>query len=277
MKYPVSLLIRLLEINPSSYYKWLKRKDTPNQYERFRIELTSILKQKSQQHKTWGYHRLATAVRRESQLVFSDLLAHKCCKEAGIRSKARPYHYRKAGEEHIRFPNSVKGHWDACEPMALVVSDMTCLMNKGVRYEWTILLDTFNNEILAHALSRNGNAAPYYDCLETLKQKSLQLNRTVTLHTDQGSVYSSRSFQLSHDGYPILRSMSRVGTPTDNPVIEALNGWMKSELYLEYNLHSTDDLLGTLDRYVSFFNHERPASALNYKSPVQFRLDQGFL
>ena len=171
MKYPVSLLIRLLEINPSSYYKWLKRKDTPNQYERFRIELTSILKQKSQQHKTWGYHRLAAAARSESKLVFSDLLAHKCCKEAGIRSKARPYHYRKAGEEHIRFPNSVKGRWNACEPMSLVVSDMTCLMNKGVRYEWTILLDTFNNEILAHALSRNGNATPYYDCLEALNKR----------------------------------------------------------------------------------------------------------
>ena len=71
--------------------------------------------------------------------------------------------------------------------------------------------------------------------------------------------------------------MSRVGTPTDNPVIEALNGWMKNELYLEFNLRSTDDLLGTLDRYVSFFNLERPAAALNYKSPVQFRLDQGFL
>lgn len=154
---------------------------------------------------------------------------------------------------------------------------MTCLKNKGVRYEWTILLDTFNNEILAHALSRNGNVAPYYDCLEILKQKSLQLSRTVTLHTDQGSVYSSRSSQLSHDGYPILRSMSRVGTPTDNSVIEALNGWMKSELYLEYNLHSMDDLLGTLDRCVSFFSHERPAFALNYMSPIQFRLDQGFL
>lgn len=170
----------------------------------------------------------------------------------------------------------MKGHWNACEPMSLVVSDMTCVMHKGLRYEWTILLDTFNNEILAHALSRNGDNAPYYHCLEALKQKSLLLNRTVTLHTDQGAVFSSRGFQLSHEGYPILRSMSRVGTPTDNPVIEALNGWVKNELYLEFNLRNTDDLLGTLNRYVSFFNRDRPAAALNYKSPVQFKIEQGF-
>jgi len=160
--------------------------------------------------------------------------------------------------------------------MSLVVADMTCLMHKGVRYEWTILLDTFNNEILAHALSCNGNIAPYYHCLEVLKQKSLLIHRTVTLHTDQGAVFSSRGFQISHNGYPILRSMSRVGTPTDNPIIEALNGWMKNELYLEFGLRNTDDLLGTLDRYVLFFNHERPAAALHYKSPVQFKIEQGF-
>jgi len=70
--------------------------------------------------------------------------------------------------------------------------------------------------------------------------------------------------------------MSRVGTPTDNPIIEALNGWMKNELYLEFGLRNTDDLLGTLDRYVLFFNHERPAAALHYKSPVQFKIEQGF-
>ncbi len=133
IKYPVGLLIRLLEIKPSSYYKWLKRKDTPNRYERFRLELTTFLRQANQQHKTWGYHRLAAFIRSETGLIFSDLLAHKCCKEAGIRSKARPYRYRKTGAEHIRFPNTVKGHWNACEPMSLVVSDMTCVMHKGLR------------------------------------------------------------------------------------------------------------------------------------------------
>lgn len=72
------------------------------------------------------------------------------------------------------------------------------------------------------------------------------------MHTDQGAVFSSRGFQLSYDGYPILRSMSRVGTSTDNPIVEALNGWIKSELYQEFDLRNTDDLLSTLDPYVSF-------------------------
>lgn len=156
---------------------------------------------------------------------------------------------------------------------------MACIRNKGVLYEWTLLPDTFNNEIVAHDLSRNGNTAPYYHCLEILKQKIGKRNKPpapVVLHTDQGAVYSSRAFQPSHADHPITLSMSRVGTPTDNPVIEALNGWIKEELYLDFDLRHTDDLNGTLDRFVTCFNHDRLAAALDYKSPVQFKIEQGF-
>ena len=70
--------------------------------------------------------------------------------------------------------------------------------------------------------------------------------------------------------------MSRGGTPTDNPIIEALNGWIKEELYLDFDLAHTSDVPTLLDTYVQFFNNSRPAAALGYKSPVQYRTEQGF-
>lgn len=275
MKYPIGLLLKGMSINRSGYYKWIHRRDTLNRYAQNRLDLTALLLEQSKRHKSWGYHRLAAVIRQETGWLFSDNLAHKCCKNAGIRSKARTYHYRKAGSESIRFPNLVKENWNAARPLSLVVSDMTCVRNKGVLYEWTLLLDTYNNEILAHGLSRNGNAQPYYHCLDVLKQK-VGNTTPVVLHTDQGAVYSSRGYTLAHADYEITRSMSRSRTPTDNPVIEALNGWIKEELYLDFNLKHTDDLTGTLNRYVHYFNHNRLASALGYKSPVQFKIEQGF-
>lgn len=53
--------------------------------------------------------------------------------------------------------------------------------------------------------------------------------------------------------------MSRGGTPTDNPIIEALNGWMKEELYLDFDLAHTNDVPALLDDDVHFFNRHRPA------------------
>ena len=80
-----------------------------------------------------------------------------------------------------------------------------------------------------------------------------------------------------HKAYNILRSMSRGGTPTDNPIIEALNGWMKEELYLDFGLNEAENLLDLLNKYVYFFNNQRPAAALGYKSPVQYKTELGFL
>ena len=90
-----------------------------------------------------------------------------------------------------------------------------------------------------------------------------------TLHSDQGSVYASRAFQNVHQHYNITRSMSRVKTPTDNPIIEALNGWMKNELYTDFNLQNTKDIHKTIAEYVEHFNHERLSFRLKYKTPIQ--------
>ena len=142
------------------------------------------------------------------------------------------------------------------------------------------MLDTFNNEIIAHSVSPiAGDNKPYYHCLDKLNSlagKKEEQKPQVVFHTDQGAVYSSRAFCHAHEHYNILRSMSRGGTPTDNPIIEALNGWIKEELYLDYGLADADNLPELLNQYVYFFNHLRPAAALGYKSPVQYKTELGF-
>ena len=70
--------------------------------------------------------------------------------------------------------------------------------------------------------------------------------------------------------------MSREGTPTDNPIIEALNGWIKEELFLDFNLSTAEDVPSLLNNYVEYFNYERAAAALNYKSPVQYKTELCF-
>ena len=279
-KYPVTLLCRLLDISRSGYYKWRNRQGSKSRYEKDRELLTSLLQQAHQKHPSYGYHRLAAVVRQETGWLFSHNLAHKCCKQAGIWSRARKlYHYRKPGEEHISFPNLVRGSWSPKEPLQIVTSDMTVLHNRGKQYEWTLLIDAFNNEILAHQVSlKPGDSQPYYHVLKELTQlvsKSEKTTPTV-FHTDQGAVYSSRAFLKAHEKYTIQRSMSRIGTPTDNPVIEALNGWIKEELVVDFGLQDAKDIPKLLNEYVDYYNNQRPAAALQYKSPVQFKLDQDF-
>ena len=157
---------------------------------------------------------------------------------------------------------------------------MTAFRVGGVEWEWTILLDTFNNEILAHSVtSTKGSNKPYYYCLDVLKQlvgKREEQTSQVVFHTDQGAVYSSKAFCQAHSQYNILRSMSRGGTPTDNPIIEALNGWIKNELYLDFDLSHAQNVPELLEQYVHYFNNQRLHAALGYKSPVQYKTELGF-
>ena len=269
-----------MDMNRSGYYKWKSRQGRLNRYERDRILLTELLRKEHEKHPSHGYHRLANDVFQETGWVFSHHLAHQCCKFAGVRSKARKYHYNAPGEESIKFANEVKGRWNATAPLQIVVSDMTMFQVGKAKWEWTLLLDTFNNEILAHSVtSTPGSNKPYYQCLDVLKSlmdKREEQTSQVVFHTDQGAVYSSQAFCHAHHDYNILRSMSRGGTPTDNPIIEAINGWIKEELYLDFGLAEAKDVPALLEEYVFYYNNRRPAAALGYKSPVQYKTELGF-
>ena len=70
--------------------------------------------------------------------------------------------------------------------------------------------------------------------------------------------------------------MSRAGTPTDNPIIESLNGWIKEEMKIDFNLKAAESIPSFIENYVYYFNNERLSSKLNYKTPVQYRIEQGF-
>ena len=239
-----------MDVNRSGYYKWKARKGHKNRYEQNRELLTELLRKVHDRHRSYGYHRLAAVVRNETGWLFSDNLAHKCCKFAGIKSRVKHYRWQSPKGESKVFPNLVWNHWEVGEPLRLISS---------------------------HISFRQGDNKPYFRCLNDLIEKTKEQENPVILHTDQGSVYSSAAFYDAHRNYNILRSMSRVATPTDNPKIEAINGWIKAEMYSEGWHRRYDTAEDMVKAFVDYYNNERPAYALNYKSPLQFKTEMGFV
>jgi len=64
--------------------------------------------------------------------------------------------------------------------------------------------------------------------------------------------------------------------PTDNQIIEAGNGWMKEELYLDFDLYSAEDVSVLVDQYAFSFNNWQRHASLDNKRPVQYETELGF-
>ena len=143
-------------------------------------------------------------------------------------------------------------------------------------------MDVFNNEIVGYDVREckygNGKLNHMYAVKDMIgnKIKRGYQNLETTFHSDQGTVYSSLSFNKTFENTSIIRSMSRAGTPTDNPVIESKNGWLKKEMYIDFNINNYSTVEEFIKDIVKDNNEYRPSYALKYKTPIEYRTQLGF-
>ncbi|MFK0522343.1 DDE-type integrase/transposase/recombinase [Paenibacillus illinoisensis] len=90
------------------------------------------------------------------------------------------------------------------------------------------LLDASTGEILAHHFSDRITLDLATDTVEKLvKQKRLKLPKGAFIHSDQGSHYTSPTFQKLLKKYKLGQSMSRRGNCWDNAPQESFFGHLK--------------------------------------------------
>lgn len=268
-----------MEINRSGYYKWKYRKANPSARIIQRNKDIEFIKEESTKHKAHGYRWLTAYIKNEYGVVMSAEYVYRCRKYAGILCESKHYRWRSPGDKNLVYDNLIWNNWNASQPLEIIVSDMTSFYSKGVYYELTLYIDTFNREIIAFGLTdRRGDIKPYFEGLNGVIQRIKEKEQAClsTLHTDQGAVYSSEAFNLLLFNNNIIHSMSRAGTPTDNPIDESLNGWIKDELFIDFNLKKCDDVLSLIKEYIYYYNFKRPMFCLQYKTPYQYKIDMGY-
>ena len=260
-------------IQRSSFYYWKDRLSDPAPRTKELISAVTLFQEYHLKYPSHGYRWLNAKIHLDTGLILSDPYAHKCCKIAGIKSEAKHYRYKKPGDPFRVFPNLLTAELTIDGPLECIVSDMTAFWVHGIYYELTLYMDLWNNEIVAHSLSaRRGDRMTYISGLNDLIElKKQHPEYRMILHTDQGSVYASKAFNELLPMYNIARSMSRAGTPTDNAAMEAINGWIKAELFMDFHVTGTKPIQQEIDEYIVFFNEQRPAYSLGYLTPKQYR------
>lgn len=101
-------------------------------------------------------------------------------------------------------------------------------------------------------------------------------NLEAVFHSDQGKQYGARKVldELMQKGF--FSSMSRAGTPTDNPYAERFVGIFKHAVCHRYRYHTLGEFLEAAERWVNFYNNKRPHEGLGQKSPNDFASHIGY-
>ena len=261
-------------VSRAGYYKWKNRE--PSQRDVNREEMIEKVRSTHEKHKTHGYRWTAAFIRINMKITISDNYAYKCFRYLGIKAETKHQIHYRPRKEKDKYPNLIYSTWDTVDrPRQVIVSDMTAFRYWIFYFEVTFYFDVFTKEILTYRVAeRRGSRDQYVDGLQDVVNLLKGCEDPTVLHTDQGSVYASIAYNELIKDTNIIRSMSRAGKPTDNPVNESLNGWIKEELIIDFKLEecrTRDAFKDVIAEYVKFYNEKRPCFALGYDTPANYR------
>ena len=274
-EYDVKELCELMGVSRAGYYKWKKRGKSSQ--EKRREEMIGIVQEVHNEHPSHGYRWIHAYILINYKVKCSASFIYTIFRYLGIQSKTK--HKKRSSKPRKtkdKYPNLIFSRWETVDrPRQVIVSDMTAFKFWIYYMEVTFYFDVFTKQILSWSVAeRRGSRIQYIEGLEKVLQILEKGAKEPTiLHTDQGSVYASIAYNELIKDYNIKRSMSRTGKPTDNPVNEALNGWIKEELFIDFKIdrcRNREEFVEVIERYVDFYNKKRPCYALKYDTPNNY-------
>jgi len=266
----VRRLCHLLEVSPSGYYQWCKRKPGPRA--RANQQLLKEVRQAFEQNRqTYGSPRITRLLRR-SHIPCSENRVARLMRIDGLKARTkRPFRPRTTDSRH-RYgvvPNRLKTLTLTRINQAWV-ADITYIQ-AGSRWVYlAAVMDLFSRRIVGWSLAYSMHALLVK---EALQQAWARRRPAAGLlhHSDRGIQYASSAFQALLANYQIVPSMSLPGHCYDNAAMESFWSTLKSELVHRSNFTDLPQAARAINDYIqNFYNPKRLHSALDFNSPVDF-------
>ena len=260
-------------VSRAGYYKWKKRGKSNTEHRREQV--LARVQEVHEKHPSHGYRWVCAYIELNYNEKYSPSFVYKAFRFLGIQSETKhKVHYRPRKVKD-KYPNLIFSTWETVDrPREVIVSDMTAFHIWIFYIEVTFYFDVYTKQILTYRRAeRRGDRNQYIDGAKDVVRLLKGCKEPTVLHTDQGSVYASMAYSELIKDTNIVRSMSRAGKPTDNPVNESLNGWIKEELLIDFKLgdcRTREEIDQKLEEYVRYYNKQRPCYALGYDTPNNF-------
>jgi transposase InsO family protein len=273
--HPILSLCLHLEVSPSGYYDWQRRRGCPGLRT---VEDQALAREIDQIHaqsrQTYGSPRVEKELRKKGRCHGRNRVA-RLMKEKGLcgRQKGR-YRLQTTDSNHDQpiAPNHLAEAPKATAPNQLWVADITYIETKEGWLYLAAILDLYSRKIVGWAMSER------IDTVLVLKALAMALLHrcppaNVLFHSDRGVQYASGDYRQALGQAGLIASMSRRGNCYDNATMESFWSTLKLELIYRHHFETRAQARTQIFDYIeTFYNRQRAHSALAYHSPVDFEL-----
>jgi len=273
-EFGVRAMCRVLRVHFSGFYTWLKKPVSRRAQEDLRQ--TELIRQAwTESGKVYGYRKITDDLRDQGERVSENRVA-RLASLAGIAAqigyRRRPGRY--GGKPAAVVENKLEQRFQTSAPDQVWVTDITYIRTHEGWMYLSVVIDLFARRVVGWSAQPRMTTDLALQALLMAVWRRKPASR-VTVHSDQGSQFTSRewrSFLAQHNLEP---SMSRRGNCHDNAVAESFFQLLKRERIRRRTYPTRDDARRDVFDYIEmFYNPKRKHTNNGMLSPVDFEIRQ---
>ena len=268
-KFPTENICKILELNRSSYYKWLHRSKSAR--ERENKDLVHKLGYLyAEFNGTYGHRRLADELNARNKTNYNYKRIYRLTQLVGLKAvirRKRPHYQRSTPE--VTAENILNRDFTAENLNEKWLSDVTEMKYGNEKLYLSAILDLKDMGIVSYAIGRHNNNRLVFDTFDLAVSKYPDAHPL--FHSDRGFQYTSRQFKTRLNNAGMIQSMSRAGRCIDNGPMEGFWGILKCEMYHLSTFKDYDSLATAIEEYIHFYNYERRQRKLGKLAPLSYR------
>lgn len=273
-EFGVRAMCRVLRVHFSGFYAWLKEPLSRRALEDMRQ--TDLIRQAwSESGKVYGYRKLADDLRDQGERVSENRVA-RLASLAGILAqvgyKRRPGRY--GGKPAVVASNTLDRQFEVDAPDKVWVTDITYIKTHEGWLYLAVVIDLFSRRVVGWSAQPRMTTDLALQALLAAVWRRKPKAR-VMIHSDQGSQFTSRDWQVFLAQHNLEPSMSRRGNCHDNAVAESFFQLLKRERVRRRTYLTRDAARQDVFEYIEmFYNPKRKHTNNGMLSPVDFETQQ---
>lgn len=271
-QYSVHMLCDALKVSRGTFYNHILRNKKDNTWyakrrEEYRLKIQQIYDDSNQ---IFGAAKIATVMKDNGYRISVEMV-RKLMRDIGlisIRQDAKDLY----DKEQRRYKNYLNQQFTTTRPNEVWVSDITYFRFNNKNFYICVILDLFSRMVIAYKVGKVNST----QLVRSTFQMAYMERKPVlplTFHTDRGSNYQSKTFRLLLRSFGVTQSFSRAHIPYDNSVMESFFSNLKREELYRTKYRSEGEFRTAVDRYIVFYNEQRPHTKNGYKTPMKKELD----